>query len=57
MGTFVTDTDKIISKMKFIISFICIINNKMAAISLWKTISKSSYFHSQMSYLHEQQFV
>ena len=29
MGTFVTDTDKIISKMKFILSCICIINKNL----------------------------
>ena len=28
MGTVVTDIDKILSKMKFILSFICIINKK-----------------------------
>ena len=29
MGTVVTDTDKIISKIKFILSFICIINKNL----------------------------
>ena len=47
MGTFVTDTDKMISKIDF---DMCNKEKpmKMAAIS---------YFHSQMRYLHEQKFI
>ena len=58
MGTVVTDTDKIISKMKFILSFICIINK------IWQDGChivmenyKKSYVHSQMRYIHAQKFV
>ena len=64
MGTVVTDTDKIISKIQFISSFICIIHKTLTR---WlpyhygELYKKTSYFHSQMrylpGYLHAQKFV
>ena len=60
MGTVVTDTDKIISKIKFILSFVCFINKNLTRWLPYRygeLCKKYSYFHSQMRCLHAQKFV